>query len=266
MKVVTFGNEKGGVGKTTNATNFAGILAHHGKRVLFIDADGQGTATRALGLENEPCLYDWAVREGQRSGDWQTVLRTVNPELFGGNGEILAIPSNAETRSIASNISSPSIFHRRLKQVANIFDYVVIDISPTPSLLHGAIYLATDYMVLNTLLEQWSVDGLKDTLVHTQQAAETRAQFEFGNVEVAGIICTQYKRGRIVSDTLLEHLQDNYDRVCTPIPDREDFRQAAVMKEMVFRYAPDGDAAKAMENMTNELLIAMEKRHEAQPA
>jgi chromosome partitioning protein len=45
-KVITICNQKGGSGKTTVSMQLAGSLAHRGHKVLVVDADPQGTATR----------------------------------------------------------------------------------------------------------------------------------------------------------------------------------------------------------------------------
>jgi chromosome partitioning protein len=47
MKILVFFNHKGGVGKTTLVYNLGLALAHHGTRVLFIDADAQANLTAA---------------------------------------------------------------------------------------------------------------------------------------------------------------------------------------------------------------------------
>ena len=49
-KVVSFSNQKGGVGKTTSCVNIAAQIANKGKKVLMIDMDPQGNATSGLGL------------------------------------------------------------------------------------------------------------------------------------------------------------------------------------------------------------------------
>ena len=57
MKIFSIVNEKGGVGKTTVAVTASAGLAARGHRVLLLDADAQGHATRALGLRKYPGFY-----------------------------------------------------------------------------------------------------------------------------------------------------------------------------------------------------------------
>lgn len=53
MKVISFVNSKGGVGKTTLATNISVMFAKNKKKILLIDADQQGSSVDFRGLRGE---------------------------------------------------------------------------------------------------------------------------------------------------------------------------------------------------------------------
>ena len=60
-KVVSFSNQKGGVGKTTSCVNISAQVANKGKKVLMIDMDPQGNATSGLGISKakiKNTIYD----------------------------------------------------------------------------------------------------------------------------------------------------------------------------------------------------------------
>lgn len=50
-KVISVSNQKGGIGKSSVVSNLGIGLARHGKKVLLIDADPQGSLTASLGYQ-----------------------------------------------------------------------------------------------------------------------------------------------------------------------------------------------------------------------
>src|SRR5215475_2679944 len=63
-RVIAIGNQKGGVGKTTNTVHIARALAELGRKVLIIDLDMNHGATRHFGVEPEAFLGSFELMVG----------------------------------------------------------------------------------------------------------------------------------------------------------------------------------------------------------
>ena len=59
--VITFGNQKGGVGKTTLCTLFANYLASIGKKTLVVDCDNQQTITEKRKADKKKAMFSLCV-------------------------------------------------------------------------------------------------------------------------------------------------------------------------------------------------------------
>src|SRR5699024_4030944 len=97
-KIVALINQKGGVGKTTNAVNLACALTEKGKKVLLCDFDPQGNATSGVGLEPyelETSIYELIisdkpdVRAAIEHTEWVDVLGS-NVDLAGAEIDLIS--------------------------------------------------------------------------------------------------------------------------------------------------------------------------------
>jgi chromosome partitioning protein len=259
MKVISLINEKGGVGKTTLATHIAAGLAIRGYRVVLADADPQGHATVSLGLRKEPGLYDLLVRDAP----FKDVLRLVPGDVYGipgeaHKGELYVIPSNAETRNIANTISDPFTADDRLTELEDLIDIVVFDTSPTPSLLHGAIYLATDGIIYPTKLEALSFDGLVESLARRRDFETRRQHGGKENIHILGIVPTLFRSATVVHQENYTKLKSAYgELVWSPIAMRTIWVEASTVGMLVYPFAPDSEAAVECWSMINRVIQGM---------
>lgn len=257
MKTITLLNEKGGVAKTSLAVHMAMGMAARGAKVLLIDGDPQGHATIRCGIKKSPGLYDLLVRDAQ----WRDVVTQVSPERYGIPGEVLPtgrlwmLPSNVETRSIANSISESSLLAERLDDWQTSMDVVVIDSSPTPSLLHGVFYTATDYVVYPTQLAFTSFDGLVESIHHRMEADKVRtSRWALPSINVLGIVPTMYRGVTSEQHDNLTKLQNEFGAlVWRPIPQATIWQESESRLRPLYQINPASEAAVHVWEMCDKL-------------
>lgn len=149
-RVTVLANHKGGVGKTFLLMVLAAELAMRGFKVLVVDLDPQGNASRRLGyaeyeLENRPTIAE-AVAESSPDIARQSLLPCQwEPEWA---ERITLLPSRIELENRVSEAGVPGSWMRleeALSPLLEDYDHVLIDTQPTLGhLLHLALVLADD--------------------------------------------------------------------------------------------------------------------------
>lgn len=258
MKVITFLNEKGGVGKTTLATYLAVGLALRGQRVLLMDTDAQGNATIALGVTKAPGFHDLIVR-GQ---SWESVLvrvpQDIAPVLF-------CLPSDFETASVASKLSSSAVVRRRLMELDGTFDVVVIDTQPNPTQVHEAICFATDYLIFPTDCESFSAwHGLPDSIEHTQQLRRDAASIGLDVAQIGGIVPNKYRSGVSLHEHFVNSLRGKYGAlIWEPIPLRTALPESQLVQEFIYTGAGSGlDVTESLWGFVGQAMTMLGVKHE----
>lgn len=158
LRFQLFLNFKGGTGKTSLSVAYAYRLAEKGHRVLLLDLDSQGHATRHLGFRGEDyehTLYDVLVK---RVPMQDAIIRTPLAEF-----DIL--PANLGLSTVDMALMPLSGREYRLKKalepVADNYEFVVMDAPPSFGLLNLNALIATDDLIVPVLPDFLSFHGLK---------------------------------------------------------------------------------------------------------
>lgn len=256
-----FLNFKGGTGKTSLSTSYAFRLAEMGFRVLLIDLDSQGHATKCLGYEGEDfqrTLLDVLVRKVPIS---DVLQKTPVPNLE-------FVPSNLSMSTVDLSLMPMAGREFKLKnalrEVESRFDVIVFDAPPSFGLLNLNALMAADDLFVPVLADFLSFHGLK-LLFETVQSLEE----DLGHVlDQVFIVVNAFNQSFKLAKEALEALKEHYPEYLMPMVIRQCTKFAQASSEGVPVFLADRECKGAIDiqSLIDEVLKRVQSRRAMAPA
>ncbi len=182
--VIAVGNQKGGVGKTTNTVHIAAALGLRGYQCLIIDLDPAAGATRHLGvpensfagalelLTTDEMLGGLVIEEGMPAG-------------------VHLIPSRPQLSELDSLLSKfvdkTRILDRALAMGRSQYDFIFLDTPPTAAATTTvAAYAASEWFLLSAFPHPLSLGGLTEAFNDIADVRNHRNP----ELEILGVVFT----------------------------------------------------------------------------
>lgn len=171
MKMITFANSKGGVGKTTLTVGVARTLAELRKKVLLFDIDPQGNLTGVFrnrqNKEKESLIKYWFIPDSLQKNKLETLKNSIEQANY-KNIDIIPAYKNLIKKTLQvlnSETASDFILKNNLKEIKNYlkdkYDYIFFDINPTNTLITENVFLSVDEIIVTIVPHKFSFEGIE---------------------------------------------------------------------------------------------------------
>ena len=225
MRKIAIALSKGGVGKTTTATNLSYGLAWKGAKVLLIDCDTQAQCSRTLGVQPVTGLADLFMEAGPF--DILTKARK-NLWLLAGSRALAKVKTMIAQEPMRQEYQLSD----RLKPYEGKFDFVILDTSPGWDTLTINVLVYADEILCPVSLETLSIDGFLSFNESVQPIEE-----HYGS-KIRYILPTFLDGRTAQSGEILENLRNHFaDQLCAPIRYTVKISEAPSFGKTIFEYA-----------------------------
>ena len=205
-RVICVASQKGGVGKTATVTNMAVGLVSLGYKTAIIDMDPQGHIAVSFGIRKDSLtetMYNVLIGEAK--------LRDIKQHAFGVDLYL----SNNTLSELVPKVMAPAnkkmfpapkyLLKSMIGQIRPLYDYILIDTSPSNDLPTVNGLLACTDIIIPALPEGLSVDGVADTLTLVKTIQEQGAK-----VNILGILPTMVQDNTNLHNVMLQDLRKRF--------------------------------------------------------
>ena len=251
MRVISIINLKGGVAKTISTINMGHVLAEvFGKKVLIIDNDKQGNASKMLGRWS----YDY-TGTAELMTDRHVDMHSLIQHTAYKNLDIVTTNMNLLTANLKVMLDQTrpqqTRFKKAFRDIDNEYDFVLIDNAPdiNISTINGLV--AADDVLIPITIDEFAIDGLKEL---SEQIENTKEDLN-EKLALRGCFITQYDKmneADVQGEEYIRRLE--YPVFRTKIHKTPKMKQSTFAKMPISEYSKRCKASKDYLELTREYL------------
>jgi chromosome partitioning protein len=255
MRIISIANQKGGCGKTTTAVNVAAALALSGHRTLMVDFDPQGHGT--LGLGRDPGLLDRTMHDVMIDETVSVAEVVLNTRI----DRLSLAPSNMLLGAVELELSQRArremLLAQKLREVADGYEYAVIDCPPQLGLLMINALVASQHVVITMQMQYYALQSLKRLLETLQMM---RQRLSHCHARTLGLLATLVEDDVPLSRLVQRQLRDYFGPLVfdNVIHQNTRLAEAPNAGEPVLTYAPRSRATFEYKRFTHEMVSRIE--------
>ena len=254
-KIVSFSNQKGGVGKTTTCVNMASFIAASGKKVLLVDIDPQGNATTGLGFSKsslKKSVYNVLI-DDERAADNILNTEVENLDLLPSNIDL----AGAEVELVYKP-RREKVLKNALEPLKDKYDYIMIDCPPSLGLLTINALAASDSVIIPIQSEYYALEGLSQLM----NSISLVKQHLNPALDVDGVVLTMYDSRSLISKQIAEEIRKFFTKRLFEIVVPRNIRlvEASSYGKPIMMHDPKCTGARAYKALTQEYLDREEKK------
>lgn len=201
--------QKGGVGKTTSVVILAELLAASGYKVLMVDLDTQGNATKMVTGENIYSFSGRTVMEGIRDNDLSKYIVHGKVDILPAEDE-LALFSRFIYKSGArkpAHVLQMAV--EKLEQQTD-YDFILFDCPPALGDITANAIIAADHVIIPMHPDGFGLETV-EKFIH----------FIDGEADILGILLTIFDSRSVMEKAVRDEMRDRYGELMFKDPIRK---------------------------------------------
>lgn len=263
MKTFVIANQKGGVGKTTTVMNLGAALANKKKKVLVIDLDPQSNLSSGLGFTQQFDKQSWNSTD-------EAPYKNIYDVLVGGDSissvfvatstpNLFLVPSHLSLAGaeieMVNMISRETLLKKKLEEITEDYDYVLIDCPPSLGLLTINALTAAQKLIIPIQCEYFALEGLGQLIETTKLIKSVNPSLKIG-----GVILTMYDSRTRLSESVVKDVKEFFKDVAfkSVVPRNVRLSESPSHGKTIFQYDDKSTGAMAYSKLANEFIKRFE--------